>query len=238
MPLTAPTPDLARYYEIVAPFYDDEMAARTDIPLWRDLVARSGARSVLDLGTGAGRVARALAGRAEVVGIDLLTALVPREPGFEFVQADLRRLPFAEARFDLAIAANDPFAHLLDDSDRAAAIDEATRVARHVVIDGLSLTASDDARARATGCVRETVLPDGLVRHEVWRAATGPHRYTTTYRYVRDGHTVAEAATEVRAWTRDDPALRGRWPRIFGGLDGRAYDAEQRGFVISIGGQL
>src|SRR5260221_458459 len=86
--------DLQRYYAAVAPFYDDEMAARTDIPLWRDLVARMSARSVLDLGTGGGRVARALADRAEVIGIDLLTALIPREPGFEFVQADLRELPF------------------------------------------------------------------------------------------------------------------------------------------------
>lgn len=238
MPLTAPPTELERYYDIVAPFYDDEMAARTDIPAWRDLVERIGARSVLDLGTGGGRVARALADQTAVVGIDILTALVPREPGFEFVQADLRGLPFADGRFDLAIAANDPFAHLLADADRAAAVGEAARVARQVVIDGLSLTAGDDARARATGCVRETVLPDGLVRQEIWRAAGEPHRYTTAYRYVRDGHTLAEASTEVRAWSRDDPALRGRWPRIAGGLDGRAYDPGQRGFVISIGGQL
>src|SRR5260370_36881312 len=145
MPPAAPT-DLARYYAVVAPFYDDEMAARTDIRLWRDLVARMSARSVLALGTGGGRVARALADRAEVIGIDLLTALIPREPGFEFVQADLRELPFADGRFDLAIAANDPFAHLLDDTDRAAAIGEAGRVGRQVVIDGLSLHPMDDPR--------------------------------------------------------------------------------------------
>lgn len=230
--------DLETYYRTIAPFYRDEMTLRVDIPDWQDLVRRLGARSVLDLGCGDGRLARALAGTAHVVGVDLLTALLPSRPRFAFVQGDLRRLPFADGRFDLAIAANDPFAHLLEDPDRSEAVGEAARVARQVVIDGLALTGLDDARTRTTACVREATLPVGVVRQEVWRAAAERHRYVARYRYLRRGALVVEAATVVRAWARDEPALRGWWPRLYGTLDGRPYDPDRRGFVISIGGAL
>lgn len=235
-----PTPtstDLSSYYETVAPFYADEMAARTDLPRWRDLVARLGAARVLDLGCGDGRVARAIHAQADVVGLDLLTTLLPPDPGFEFVLGDMRELPFADGRFDLAIAANDPFAHLLEDGDRVRALDEAGRVASQVVIDGLYLPARDDTRTRATGCVRETVLQDGLLRHETW-LASGAHSYRTTYRYFRGDHALAQAGTEVRAWSADEPALRGRSARLYGGLDGRARDPDTVDLVISIGGTL
>ena len=230
--MAAPT-DIAEYYAAVAAFYRSEMAVRGDIPSWREVVARIGARSVLDLGCGDGRVARALRD-VDVVGVDALTVLLPPDPGFEFVRADMRDLPFAERRFDLAIAANDPFAHLLDDDDRAHALDEAQRVAGRVVVDGLALTAIDGAKAEATGLVRETILPGGVTRHETWHGLGG-HRYRTTYRYLRDGTVLGEATTDVRAWSRDEPALRGRWPRFFGDLEGHAHDPERSGFVIAIG---
>jgi len=236
MPVAAP-PELRSYYETVAPFYADEMAMRADLAQWRDLVARLGIRSVLDLGCGDGRLARAISAQANVVGLDLLTTLVPPDPGFEFVQGDMRELPFDDGRFDLAIAANDPFAHLLEDADRGRALDEAQRVAARVVIDALFLPASDDARTRATGCVREAVLPDGTLRQESWHAI-GPHAYRTTYRYVRGGRALAHARTDVRAWSVDEPALRGRWARLYGGLDGRPRDPDARELAISLGGTL
>jgi ubiquinone/menaquinone biosynthesis C-methylase UbiE len=236
MPAAAP-PELLSYYEAVAPFYADEMALRADLPKWRELVARLGARSVLDLGCGDGRVARALAAQASVVGLDLLTTLVPPEPDFEFVQGDMRELPFDDGRFDLAIAANDPFAHLLEDADRGRALDEAQRVAGRVVIDALFLPASDDARTRATGCVREAVLPNGTLRHETWYAI-GPHAYRTTYRYLRGDRELTHAGADVRAWSVDEAALRGRWARLYGGLDGRPRDPGGRDLTISIGGTL
>ncbi|MHB8632014.1 MAG: class I SAM-dependent methyltransferase [Candidatus Limnocylindria bacterium] len=225
------------YYRIVAPFYDAEMALRDDIRGWRGALASIGARSALDLGCGSGRLARALRSSARVMGVDVLTELLPREHGFPFVQGDMRALPFASTAFDVAIAADDPFAHLLDDRDRVRAVDEAQRVAGRVVIDGLWLTAADDTRARTTGCVRSSVLADGTVRHETWRAI-GEGRYQTTYRYLRGETVLAEATTAVRAWTCDDPALRGRSARLFGGLDGRPYDPAARALVISIGGAL
>src|SRR5437762_719368 len=222
MPVAAPT-GLADYYSTVAAFYQSEMAMRGDIPLWRSVVARTGTRSVLDLGCGDGRVARALRD-VEVVGIDVLTALLPPEPGFEFIQADMRDLPFPERRFDLAIAANDPFAHLLEDDDRASALDEALRVAGRVVIDGLAITAIDDARSEATGLMREAILPGGVTRHETWHGLGG-HRYRTTYRYLRDGTLLGEATADVRAWSHDEPALRGRLASFVPGLHVRSVEA-------------
>ena len=226
--------DLAGYYRSIAPFYDAEMSIRDDLAEWRGLVARSDPATILDLGCGGGRIARAFAPR-RVVGVDLLTELLHAGRGFSFVQGDLRVLPFRDATFDIAVAADDPFAHLLSDEERAKAIGEAMRVARRVVIDGLSLTAADHARASAAGCLRSAVLPGGIVRHETWYAIGGP-RYRVTYRYVRGDRIVAEATSDVRAWRTDDPALRGRGAAVFGGLDGRAYDPDARGFVIVIGG--
>jgi len=227
---------LARYYALVAPYYDAEMALREDIPQWVLAAKAASARTVIDLGCGSGRVARALARHARVVGIDLLAELRV-DPGFAFVRADLRALPFRAAGFDLGIAANDPFAHLLEDDDRRRALDEASRVARRVVIDGLALTPADAARARSGGLVRESRLPDGIVRHETWRAL-GSDRYRTTYRYGRGPLVLGEASTTVRAWRRDEPALRGRAVELAGTLDGRAFDPGAEGFVITIGGAL
>lgn len=232
--LTAAPPVMSGYYRTIAPFYDAEMAIRNDLQGWQDIVRRYDAATVLDLGTGGGRVARALAPR-RVVGVDILTELLHEDRAFTFVQGDLRALPFGDAAFDLALAANDPFAHLLTDEERLTALRGATRVARRVVIDGLSLTAADHARASGDGCIRTTILPGGVVRHETWRALGGP-RYRVTYRYVRADRIVAEATNDVRAWRADDPALRGRAAAVFGGLDGRAYDPDARGFVIVIGG--
>lgn len=235
--MPAAAPELLSYYETVAPYYADEMAARADLPQWRDLVARLGARSVLDLGCGDGRLARAISAQSDVVGLDLLTTLLPPDPGFRFVQGDMRDLPFDDRRFELAIAANDPFAHLLDDGSRARALDEAQRVASRVIIEGLFLPATDDARTRATGCVRETVLPNGILRQEIWHAS-GPNAYRTTYRYIRGDRELAQAAADVRAWADDEPALRGRWARLYGGLDGRPRDPNTRVLAISLGGTL
>jgi len=237
VPTAADAPDLAGYYRTIAPYYDAEMSIRDDLPRWPELVRSyhpDAVLDVLDLGCGSGRVARALTAH-RVVGVDILTALLPREPGFAFVQGDLRALPFGDGRFDVAVAANDPFAHLLTDDDRGRAVDEASRVAKRVVIDGLFLTAADHARASGDGRIREAMLPGGIARHETWRALGGS-RYRVTYRYVRDDRLVAEATNDVRAWRPDEAALRGREICIGGGLDGRAYDPEARGFVIVIGG--
>ena len=72
MPVAAPS-SLADYYSTVAPFYQSGMAIRGDIPLWQGVIARTGTRSVLDLGCGSGvlSVAGANLGFAPVHAVDI-----------------------------------------------------------------------------------------------------------------------------------------------------------------------
>jgi SAM-dependent methyltransferase len=231
------TDGVAEYYATVAPFYGAEMAIRDDLPQWRRVVALAAARTALDLGCGDGRLARALASHVRTIGLDVLTALLPAERDFAFVQGDMRALPFGDRGFDLAMAANDPFAHLLTDEDRTTALDEASRVARRTVIDGLSLARAEQESARNGELVRRATLAGGTERQETWEAL-GDDRYRATYRYFRGGALLAEATSVVRAWSPGERALRGRQHRIAGGLDGRPHDRSARGFVLVIGESL
>jgi len=218
------------YYRTVAPFYAAEMRGRDDLAEWRGLARRLASRRILDLGCGAGRVGRALIEDdplREVVGVDISRALLGDEdPPFAFVCADMRSIPL-DKEFDLIVAANDPFAHLLEDADRATAIAEARRLLAHdglLVIDGLYLPPQDEAAAEAPeGLVRERWLDDGTRVREVWRAL-GAHRYHTLYTYARDGTTISEASASVRAWHSSEDALRACGARIAGALDEREFD--------------
>lgn len=120
--------------------------------------------------------------------------------------------------FDLIIASNDPFARILDDRDRAAAIARTRGLLAGdglLVIEGLYVPPQEDAVASAPdGLVRERKLDDGSVEREVWHAM-GEHQYEIR----RNGST-----TRVRAWHCDESALRESGARIAGGLDERDFD--------------
>jgi SAM-dependent methyltransferase len=223
-------PAIDSFYRLVAPFYDDEVRDRGDVPEWIALARRIEARHILDLGCGGGRIAIALREddpRREVVGLDISTALLPNgDLPFRFVRADMRDMPLDE-EFDLIVAANDPFAHLLDDEDRWIAVAEARRLlARNglLVIDGSYVAPQDEARASLPdGLVRErAIAPDTRLR-EVWRCA-GEHRYDARYEYLRDGEAPVVAETRLRAWHCGEDALRESGARIAGALDERDFD--------------
>ena len=89
--------------------------------------ARWRACSILDLGCGKGRFARALRDRgARVVGLDLSAAMLAEAAGVDRVRATARRLPLKTASFDGVIAV-EVFEHL-EARSRAAVIQEARRV--------------------------------------------------------------------------------------------------------------
>jgi SAM-dependent methyltransferase len=221
---------LDSYYRAIAPFYLPESRTRGDVSEWRTLARRVGARRILDLGCGGGRIALALKEddpRREVVGVDISTALQGGpDPGFTFVKADMRELPLDE-EFDLIVAANDPFSHLLEDADRARAIAEARRLLAHdglLVIDGLYVPPQDDAVASLPdGLIRERRLGDGTRLREIWHAV-GEHRYVTRHLYERDGSTPVDASTILRAWYCGELALRESAARVAGALDERDFD--------------
>ena len=79
--------------------------------------------SVLDLACGAGRHARLLCDRWWTVGLDLSPALLKvarrESPDAPYVRADMRELPFAAGRFDLAVNLFTSFGYFDDDLEHA-----------------------------------------------------------------------------------------------------------------------
>jgi SAM-dependent methyltransferase len=160
-------------------------------------------RVVLDLGCGAGRYTLALAARgARVVGLDLSAALLAaaRAAGAgELVRADMRRLPFVAATFDLVASMFTSFGYFATaDEDREVLV-EVARVLRpggELVLDTLNAAVlrqrlPPQTERRAGGwTIRERRRVDGgcIVKHITMRR--GAERRETVER--------------VRMWERPD----------------------------------
>ena len=134
------------------------------------------------------------------------------------IGAGLDDLP-DEGEFDLIVAPDDPFAGILEDDARAAAIAKVRRLLARdglLVIEGLYVPPQEDAVASAPdGLMRERKLADGSVEREVW-TALGGHQYEI--------HTDGSSPARVRAWHCGETALRESGARIAGGLDERDFD--------------
>jgi ubiquinone/menaquinone biosynthesis C-methylase UbiE len=98
----------ARTADLVAARQDERAAALAEEV--RSFVVPRGDERAIDVGTGAGALALALAPLVrEVVGVDRVPELLDRAreraagfPNVEFVEGDAERLPFDDASFDLA----------------------------------------------------------------------------------------------------------------------------------------
>ncbi len=90
--------------------------------------------SVLDVGCGAGRHLASLRAHAGVraVGVDLSRVLLgdARGLGLAVARADMRRLPFADERFDLVASFFTSFGYFATAAEDAATLREFTRVTR------------------------------------------------------------------------------------------------------------
>ena len=117
------------YYRRIAPYLDLELADRGDAGFWEWAACEPAGCRVLELGAGTGRATLFLARAAtRVVACDLSPELIAiaRERlaslgNVCLFVADMRRLCLA-ARFDLVVAVDDPFAHLLLDGERDRAL--------------------------------------------------------------------------------------------------------------------
>jgi SAM-dependent methyltransferase len=189
--------DIGAYYHTILPFYDASLADRGDLPFWDSIVRRWGARRILELGCGTGRVTEVLSRLASVTAADLLIEMLGRArqrvPAVNLVVADLRTFVFLSP-FDLIVLANDPMAHLTSAEERMHVI---RRIADHltpdgrVVIEGLSRPRN---RKRSIG---------NFALEESWEPADSTGLWNATYRY-REGSKVTEARSVMRSWTVDE----------------------------------
>lgn len=108
--------DYLRIYQ-----HRDETEAEHLVALIAGFLEGRDIRSVLDLGSGAGRHSRALCERWWTVGLDLSAALLRiarREVSdAPYVRADMRELPFADESFDLVVNLFTSFGYFEDDRE-------------------------------------------------------------------------------------------------------------------------
>lgn len=107
-------PLVRRQFDRLAPVWDTMLLEDSLAPYWEALSRISGpVERALDVGTGTGAGARALASRfpaAEVVGVDVAPGMLDEArrlaPGLSFVEGDAAALPFDAESFDLVANAN------------------------------------------------------------------------------------------------------------------------------------
>jgi SAM-dependent methyltransferase len=169
--------EIRRYYRSIAPFLDQELADRGDGPFWTWAASHPPSCRVLELGCGTGRATAFLAqAAARVVALDLSLDLLARARGrlagrrnVALIGADMRRVALRR-EFDLVVAVDDPFVHLIDGADR----DQALRAAALQLAPGGRLildTAWFPPRQR-----NQAASPAGLVIERVHPAPGGEAR--------------------------------------------------------------
>jgi SAM-dependent methyltransferase len=133
----------------------DEADAERAIALVRRVVSWRAGLRVLDLGAGAGRHTRVLTSAgAWCVALDLSAPLLRRareKTSAPLVRGDMRRLPFRERSFDLAVNLFTSFGYFAQDAEHAAVIAGVARTLRpggHLVLDFLN---ADTVRAALAG---------------------------------------------------------------------------------------
>jgi SAM-dependent methyltransferase len=236
------TPGVREYYHRVLPFLDRELAGRGDGELWAWAASAPPGCRVLEIGAGAGRATASLARTAgRVTAFDLAPEMIAvarrRLEGRANVSlfvADMREVSL-RVRFDLVVAVDDPFVHLIEDGDRDRAFAAA---ARHLLPGGrLLLDAawfSPETRHAAGepgGLVLEHPASGDLNVRETWRCDPGTRLCTTSFEYRLDGQKVERATFPARLWSREELEHRAqaaglRIAHLWGNYDRRPWDRE------------
>jgi SAM-dependent methyltransferase len=214
--------EVAAYYHRIAPFFDQEQADRGDGQLWEWAASQVAGCRALEVGAGTGRATVFLARQAaHVVALDVSLELIALGrarlrgvPHVAFFAGDMRRTGLA-ASFDLVVAADDPFAHLLADDDRDAALAAAARhmaPGGRLILDAAWLTPERERlAARSEGLVTERFRGGGgdqlSVREELHCAG---RLCTTRIEYRRGGSLLAAASFRSRLWSLAEMARRCR----------------------------
>ena len=139
--------------------------------------------------------------------------------------------PFA-ARFDLVVAVDDPFVHLIPDEDRERAFATA---AEHLAPDGrFVLDAAwfppKDRQNAAAGLTRVKTVGQGRLEvRQVWQCDPVTRLCTARFEYRRSGRLAAAASFRGRLWSVEELNGRARAAglrisRLWGDYDRRPWD--------------
>lgn len=231
-----------RYYRTVAPHIERERVSRPDADFWTSVAEAHAGAEVLEIGCGTGRITRLFAPPADrVAAVDLSPDMLrrarreaPLGPDVHLVRADALDLPLP-ARFDLAIAANGVFSHLLRDDERLRAARELRRALRPggtAVVDAFWLSRERRSRCRRPGGDRRSrVVGDGadaLRVTEHWLCDPESARCRVRYRYRRPDGSDQQAESVLRYWT--EPEVRELFGRAGLRIDAAWGDYDRSGW--------
>jgi SAM-dependent methyltransferase len=265
-PLTAPVPpppavrggrrrresgaEVSAYYRCIAPYLDLELADRGDAAFWQWAASEPAGCRVLEMGAGSGRATAFLARTAvRVVAFDLLPELIAAakrrlatQEHVELFVADMRSLRLA-ARFDLVVAVDDPFAHLLLDGER----DRALRAAAahlapggRLILDAAWLSPrSRELATRQQGLAIDRFRGGGASQlrvHEEIRCGLGRICHSRI-EYSRAGEQLASACFRSRLWSLAEVRNRCRAAgleavSLWGGYDRRPFQRDSSARLI------
>lgn len=234
---------LNSYYRRVLPFYEVENEARNDLEFWRRLVAEQKPDCVLELGAGTGRVTAALSEFAPVVALDLSPEMLKRASArlrglcakaifpTQLIVADMRSFAFAR-RFDLIVASNDPFSHMIRLRERETALRQITNhlgPCGRLVFEGLY---------RPERKIMEVPerLVNGLSVRETWKPFGSNDCWRSHYHYQRGSQQV-DARFVARAWNpaelKTQLASCGlRVREIWGDFDRRPFASDAQRIIV------
>jgi SAM-dependent methyltransferase len=241
---------LRGYYRRIAPYLDLELADRGDAGFWSWAASEPAGCRVLELGAGTGRATAFLAETAAAVfAFDVVPELIAiarrrlaDRPRVKLFVADMRYLALA-ARFDLVVAVDDPFTHLLAGGERDRALRAAAAhlaPAGRLILDAawFSLRRRELA-GRPEGLVVERFRGGGVgqlrVREEVHCGSGRTCRSRIEYR--REGELLAQASFRSRLWSvaevrRRCAAAGLEIVSLWGGYDRRPWDRESSSRLI------
>jgi SAM-dependent methyltransferase len=201
------------YYHAVLPYYDASLEDRGDLPFWKAIARRWGAKRILELGCGTGRVTEVLARKASVTAGDLLIEMVHRArrkvPDANLFVSDLRKFWLA-SKFDLVVLADDPMAHIISADEREEVMQ---LIAEHLTADGRVVL---EGLYRPLG--KESLVPVRDIHRlgekpfaveESWKPTGQDPIWSATYRYI-DGPLITEATSLLRSWTLEEVRLLSR----------------------------
>ena len=144
---------------------------RREAALVGRMLARFGTiETLLDCPCGAGRMLPTVSHHARrVVGADLWPTMLreARRQGFELAAADVRRLPFADGCFDVAVC-HRLLHHIVDSDERVVILRELARITRRGVV--CSFWDADTRRGRRIRSSRRIAIPSEQLAREADRA--------------------------------------------------------------------